>query len=47
VTLDWLVKLIDVSKNPEVLKGAKSEKEAFKDFISHWDKNHPEKHILF
>lgn len=47
VTLETLGKAINVKKHPEVLKGYKTERQVFQEFVGHWDKANPKKIIQF
>ena len=40
-------RLINVKEHPDVLKGYKTERQVFQDFVSHWNKANPDRVISF
>ncbi|CAD8178022.1 unnamed protein product [Paramecium octaurelia] len=47
VTLETMGRLINVKEHPDVLKGYKTERQVFQDFVSHWNKTNPDRVIPF
>lgn len=47
VNIEEIVKEFDASKHPDVVKGYKTEKEIFREFVGNWDKVDPDGIISF